>query len=112
MAGRRWILSAGILALGAVSVGASAQENAQIVEEIEVTARYLPPSPSEPVYASTIIGRSELDASGESRLDGVLQAVPGFGLFRRQPSRAAHPTTQGVTLRGLGPAAPVAHCSF
>ncbi len=103
MAGRRWILSAGILALGAVSVGASAQENAQIVEEIEVTARYLPPSPSEPVYASTIIGRSELDASGESRLDGVLQAVPGFGLFRRQPSRAAHPTTQGVTLRGLGP---------
>ena len=103
MAVWRWIWSVGVLAVVLASTETTAQENTQTLEEIEVTARYLPPSPSEPVFATTTIGRPELDTSGEARLDGVLQTVPGFGLFRRQSSRAAHPTTQGVTLRGLGP---------
>ena len=100
---RQWIWSAGVLAASVASTGAMAQGAGPTIEEIEVTARHLPPSPSEQIYATTTIGRLELDTSGESRLDGVLQTVPGFGLFRRQSSRAAHPTTQGITLRGLGP---------
>ena len=32
----------------------------------------------------------------------MLRQVPGFSLFRRTTSRAANPTTQGVSLRGLG----------
>lgn len=35
-------------------------------------------------------------------LDDRLRAVPGFSLFRRSSSLVAHPTTQGVSLRGLG----------
>ncbi|MBK7931841.1 MAG: TonB-dependent receptor [Bryobacterales bacterium] len=35
-------------------------------------------------------------------LDDRLRMVPGFSLFRRSSSLAAHPTTQGISLRGLG----------
>lgn len=35
--------------------------------------------------------------------DEVLRAIPGFSLFRRTPSAAANPTTQGASLRGIGP---------
>jgi outer membrane receptor protein involved in Fe transport len=76
---------------------------AEAVPEILVTARRLAPSVNEPAYSTTTLGREELDLAAGSRLDDVLRAVPGFGLFRRQSSRAAHPTTQGVSLRGLGP---------
>ena len=36
-------------------------------------------------------------------VDDVLRRVPTFSLFRRTSSLAAHPTTQGVSLRGVGP---------
>jgi len=35
-------------------------------------------------------------------LDDRLREAPGFSLFRRSSSLVAHPTTQGVSLRGLG----------
>jgi outer membrane receptor protein involved in Fe transport len=36
-------------------------------------------------------------------LDGALRSIPAFSLFRRSDSFTAHPTAQGVSLRGLGP---------
>ena len=38
-------------------------------------------------------------------LDDRLRSVPGFTLFRRSSSLVANPTTQGVSLRGLGSSA-------
>lgn len=38
-------------------------------------------------------------------LDDRLRDVPGFTLFRRSSSLVAHPTTQGVSLRGIGSSA-------
>jgi outer membrane receptor for ferrienterochelin and colicin len=35
--------------------------------------------------------------------DDVLRQIPTFSLFRRTSSLAAHPTAQGVSLRGVGP---------
>ncbi|MBZ5583000.1 MAG: TonB-dependent receptor [Acidobacteriia bacterium] len=35
-------------------------------------------------------------------LDDRLRQVPGFSLFRRSSSLVAHPTTQGISLRGVG----------
>jgi outer membrane cobalamin receptor len=35
-------------------------------------------------------------------MDDKLRAVPGFSLFRRSSSLVAQPTTQGVSLRGIG----------
>lgn len=36
-------------------------------------------------------------------LDQALRADPAFSLFRRTDSLSAHPTAQGVSLRGIGP---------
>src|SRR5262249_20953654 len=35
--------------------------------------------------------------------DDVLRQVPTFSLFRRSSSLSSHPTSQGVSLRGIGP---------
>ncbi len=35
-------------------------------------------------------------------LDDRLRMIPGFSLFRRSSSQVAHPTAQGISLRGLG----------
>jgi outer membrane cobalamin receptor len=93
------------LKLGAVAitVAPAAHGQAPRVEELTITANRLPPAVSEQLHNTTVIDRSALEQSGGARLDEILQQVPGFGLFRRQSSRASHPTTQGITLRGLGP---------
>lgn len=44
----------------------------------------------------------ELETSAALTLDDRLRQVPGFSLFRRAGSRTANPTTQGVSLRGVG----------
>lgn len=41
------------------------------------------------------------DTAGAT-LDDKLRQVPGFELFRRSSSRVSNPTSQGVSLRGLG----------
>lgn len=43
-----------------------------------------------------------LDITAASTVDDKLRQVPGFSLFRRAGSRTANPTTQGVSLRGIG----------
>lgn len=43
------------------------------------------------------------DFRQELALDRALRADPAFSLFRRGDSLAAHPTAQGVSLRGIGP---------
>lgn len=56
--------------------------------------------PSAPV---TEVGQAEVRRSAARFLDDLLRRIPGFSLFRRLGSGAAHPTTQGVSLRGIGP---------
>jgi outer membrane receptor protein involved in Fe transport len=56
------------------------------------------------IPASVVI--VEKDAIRESPAvvaDDVLRQVPTFSLFRRSSSIGSHPTTQGVSLRGIGP---------
>ena len=49
-----------------------------------------------------VLGRRELAATAAPTLDDALRQVPGFSIFRRSSSRNANPTTQGVSLRGVG----------
>lgn len=51
----------------------------------------------------TVLTRRELLGSAAVTLDETLRRVPGLSLFRRASSLVAHPTTQGVSLRGIGP---------
>ncbi|MFL2771676.1 MAG: TonB-dependent receptor plug domain-containing protein [Rhodospirillaceae bacterium] len=74
----------------------------QEVEEIKVSVRRLSDSLSQQIYSSVDLDQSLLKGPAFG-LDDVLRRVPGFNLFRRQASRASHPTTHGVSLRGLGP---------
>src|SRR5205814_7031859 len=48
------------------------------------------------------LDRSALDVTAAATLDDRLRQVPGFALFRRTGSRTANPTSQGVSLRGVG----------
>jgi outer membrane receptor protein involved in Fe transport len=45
---------------------------------------------------------TQLDQWGALTTDDKLKQVPGFQLLRRSTSQTANPTTQGVSLRGLG----------
>src|SRR4051812_3263551 len=89
-----------LLALLVCARGAAADE---AIGEINITAKRLAPAANEPMFATDTLDRATLDESGAARLDSALLTLPGFSLFRRQESRWSHPTTQGVTLRGLGP---------
>ncbi len=53
--------------------------------------------------AVTVLSEDEIHRSPALALDDVLRQVPTFSLFRRTSSLAAHPTSQGVSLRGIGP---------
>jgi outer membrane cobalamin receptor len=50
-----------------------------------------------------VIDRAQIDRSPALIADDVLRQSPTFSLFRRTSSLAAHPTAQGVSLRGIGP---------
>ena len=51
----------------------------------------------------SVVTTEEIDASPALMADDVLRQVPTFSLFRRTSSLVAQPTTQGVSLRGIGP---------
>jgi outer membrane cobalamin receptor len=50
----------------------------------------------------TVLDSAALQQSPGTNLDDRLRDVPGFSLFRRSSSLAANPTTQGISLRGIG----------
>lgn len=50
----------------------------------------------------TTLEQNQLEEIPGVNLDDRLRDVPGFSLFRRSSSLVSHPTTQGVSLRGIG----------
>ncbi|MCW3846380.1 TonB-dependent receptor [Sphingomonas sp. LB-2] len=75
---------------------------AQETDEIVVTGRGLDAPPGEAAYANTTIDRTRLTGTASNRLEDALRDAAGIASFRRSDSRSAHPTSQGITLRGLG----------
>lgn len=70
---------------------------------VVVSASRAPQSPGQVPFSLVLLAGDTLRATPTTTLDGALRAVPGFSLFRRSDSLTAHPTAQGVSLRGLGP---------
>jgi outer membrane receptor protein involved in Fe transport len=54
-----------------------------------------------PAFVS-VLSKEDVQEQPSVNLDDRLRAIPGFTLFRRSSSLVANPTTQGVSLRGLG----------
>lgn len=52
-----------------------------------------------------VISSEAMDQSGSLVTDDMLRQVPGFSTFRRSSSLFANPTSQGVSLRGVGASA-------
>ncbi len=74
----------------------------QPLESVTVTA-YMSPLASIDSPASTrVLNTDALRQVAAVSLDDKLRQVPGFELFRRSSSLVANPTTEGVSLRGLG----------
>jgi outer membrane receptor protein involved in Fe transport len=86
----------------ALMAPASGQDAA--TERIVVEADRLPNAESGAPFSIHVVDENDLRRAPQLRLDDILRAqVPGFSLFRRNSSRTANPTTQGVTLRNFGP---------
>ena len=74
---------------------------ASLSEQVTVTAGRRELRGVDSPAAASVVTASELLSMAALAPDDALRTTPGFTLFRRSSSRAANPTTQGVTLRGL-----------
>jgi outer membrane receptor protein involved in Fe transport len=79
---------------------------ASVSEEVVVSATRSEIRLSETPGSMVRLSRSDVAASPSLTVDDMLRQVPGFSLFRRSSSRTANPTSQGVSLRGLGASGP------
>lgn len=72
------------------------------VEQITVSGSLYEVPLSESAQSITAVDEAQVRAAPQPAIDDVLRNVAGFSLFRRSGSRVANPTSQGVSLRGLG----------
>jgi vitamin B12 transporter len=69
------------------------------IGDLIIVTGKLPDAKSEITEAIASVSLSE---SKTERIENALLTVPGLQQFRRSDARSANPTSQGVTLRGLG----------
>jgi outer membrane receptor protein involved in Fe transport len=71
-------------------------------EQVTVTAARTETRLGETAASVQVLSAEDITTTAALTLDDALRQVPGFSLFRRSGSRTANPTTQGVSLRGVG----------
>ena len=79
---------------------ASNDENQIVIADMrlpEIIVTGLPASLGDSAYDAT-----EIAMDSSQTVENALRDVPGLQQFRRSDARSANPTSQGVTLRGLG----------
>ena len=81
---------------------AAADQAADQAADIVVTGRGLADAPGDRAYDVVTIDRDRIQANASNRLESVLADVAGLQQFRRSDSRSANPTSQGISLRGIG----------
>lgn len=93
----------GLLALAlALQTSPPTEPAAEVTDEVTVTATRTERRLADTAASVVVLSSEELEATAAGTVDDALRQVPGFSLFRRSGSRFANPTTQGVSLRGLG----------
>jgi outer membrane receptor protein involved in Fe transport len=75
---------------------------ATVLQQVTVTANRTGTRLLDTPTSVVILSPAAIAASGALTTDDLLRQVPDFSLFRRTDSRTANPTSQGVSLRGLG----------
>ncbi len=71
-------------------------------EEVTVTAYRTPLGSLESPVTTRILSQAALNSAAAVTLDEKVRELPGVQLFRRSSSLVANPSSQGVSLRGLG----------
>jgi outer membrane receptor protein involved in Fe transport len=75
---------------------------AGVHEQVTVTATGTEMKLGDIAASIRVLSSSDLSTTGALAIDDALRQVAGFQLFRRSGSRTANPTSQGVSLRGVG----------
>jgi outer membrane receptor protein involved in Fe transport len=78
-------------------------EPATLTEAVTVTAMRSERRTGDVPSSVSLLERQDIRQSPALVADDVLRQIPTFSLFRRTSSLASHPTSQGVSLRGIGP---------
>jgi outer membrane receptor protein involved in Fe transport len=89
-----WVAGTGELRIALVPAGPA--------EEITVTANRTGTRLIDTPTSVIVLSSQDISATAALTTDSKLRQVAGFSLFRRSDSRTANPTSQGVSLRGLG----------
>ncbi|MEO6589063.1 MAG: TonB-dependent receptor [Pyrinomonadaceae bacterium] len=76
--------------------------SADLNEEVFVTANRTETRLGETAASIVALSPNEIETTAAPTIDDKLRQVAGFSLFRRTGSRYANPTSQGVSLRGVG----------
>lgn len=90
-----------LFAVGVMTIPAGAQTEA--LSPVFVTATRSGETAAAVPFSHVSLEGIDLRESPNTTVDGMLRSIPGFSLFRRSDSLVANPSTQGVSLRGLGP---------
>jgi outer membrane receptor protein involved in Fe transport len=75
---------------------------APLEQTVTVTATRTPTPLGQTAADVLVLTPEEVASAPALTLDDLLRQIPGFTLFRRSGSRTANPTSQGVSLRGVG----------
>ncbi|MBI3491021.1 MAG: TonB-dependent receptor [Acidobacteria bacterium] len=76
---------------------------ATLLETVTVTPARTEQRAGDIPASVNILTSAEIRNSPAVVADDVLRQIPTFSLFRRTSSLSSHPTSQGVSLRGIGP---------
>jgi outer membrane receptor protein involved in Fe transport len=71
-------------------------------QQVTVTAYRAPLGSLESPVTTRVLAQSALSSTASNTVDGQVRQLPGVELFRRSSSLVANPTSQGISLRGLG----------
>jgi len=82
---------------------ATLQAQTQTLETVTVSATRGQPPPEEMPVAVSVFPADRLGEFSTITLDDALRDDPSFSLFRRTSSLSSNPTSQGVSLRDIGP---------
>ena len=99
-----------VLLVVGVALGAAAQEQGgaagktvvRVTDSVTVSADRGLVGVSDSATSVAVISQQQMDGEAGLTLDDKLHEVAGFQLFRRTSSWTANPTTEGLSLRGLG----------
>jgi outer membrane receptor protein involved in Fe transport len=81
----------------------AASAQVQTLDPLTVSATRSPEPVSTLPFTVEVVPGPDLSDGSSLTVDDALRSSADFSLFRRNDSMTANPTTQGVSLRGLGP---------